>query len=282
MEQGFEKRRVMRRSSAQFYVSAEDHIKNEMKHERHLTETSRLTSSWASLRLSGNEKHESSDCGFSSPGSSGSSPVSHRPSSFSGPLMISVTCSSSGGVASAVVNESKPSVAISSTQAIVSLSRSSSCYPSPVASPVSSRVQCYSPGIGLATKKRTASVSSCSSASPLVQSSNLGKKRAYNCLQNTDTASSAEGSRESSPEPPRIFSRFGKILRSSEVVVTNVSSVVPTLCSPPRDTNRWTPPVSTPSSPSPILPATFHSVYWSVELPQITCRASTAAGVDSD
>lgn len=258
MEQGFEKRRVLRRSSAQFYVTAEEHIKNEMKHERHLTETSRLTSSWANLRLTGNDKPEYSDCGFSSPGSSGSSPVGHRQNSFSGPLVISVTCSGGAGIPNANTNESRSSVAIANAPGIVSFSRSASCYPSPVASPVSSRVQCYSPSIGLpssfAAKKRTASVSSGSSASPLILGNNRGKKRTYKCLRSTDMVSSAEASRESSPESPRTFCRTGKILRSSEGAV-NLPNALLHFGSPSRDSSRCTPPVSTPSSP--ILPVPF-------------------------
>ena len=255
MEQDFEKRRPLRRSSAQFYVTAEEHIKNEMKHERHLTETSRLTSSWANLRLTGNDKTDCSDCGFSSPGSSGSSPVGHRPNSFSGPLMISVTCSNGSGPQNANATESKPQAPIGTALSVPACSRSASCYPSPVASPVSSRVQCYSPSVGLpssfAAKKRTASVSSCSSASPLILGGNIGRKRNYNCLQNADIASSAEASRESSPEPPRTFCRFGKILRSSESAATNQLGVLPNFGSPSREPSLCTPPVSTPSSPVP-------------------------------
>ncbi|VDK43654.1 unnamed protein product [Taenia asiatica] len=254
MEQGFEKRRVLRRSSAQFYVTAEEHIKNEMKHERHLTETSRLTSSWANLRLTGNDKTEYSDCGFSSPGSSASSPVGHRQNSFSGPLVISVTCPGGAGIPNPHANEPRSSVAIATPPGIVS-TRSASCYPSPVASPVSSRVQCYSPSIGLpssfAAKKRTASVSSGSSASPLIFGNSRGKKRTYKCLRNNDMVSSAEASRESSPESPRTFCRAGKILRSSEGAV-NLPNVLAHFGSPSRDSSRCTPPVSTPSSP--ILP----------------------------
>lgn len=250
MEQGYEKQRVLRRSSAQFYVTAEEHIKNEMKHERHITETSRLTSSWANLRLTGTDKTEYSDCGFSSPGSSGSSPIGHRPNSFSGPLMISVTCSSSGGVSTTSVCEPKPSIAITTTPGITIFSRSSSCYPSPVASPVSSRVQCYSPSIGLpsnfAAKKRTASVSSGSSASPLILAGCRGRKRAHTCLQNIDLTSSTEASRESSPEPSSTCYRSGKIPKPSEVPVPSILHF-----GSPRDSSRCTPPVSTPSSPAP-------------------------------
>ncbi len=256
----------MRRSSAQFYMSAEDHIRNEVNHERHLTETSRLTSSWVNLRLSGNEKQESSDCGFSSPGSSGSSPVAHRPNSFSGPLMISVTCSSSNAAAAATpaVVETKPSVATTATtSATATFSRSSSCYPSPVASPVSSRVQCYSPGIGLAgnfsAKKRTASVSSGSSASPLILNISRGKKRNYHCLQvGAGNRSSTDGSRESSPEPPSLAARFGKVHRVSENPTACASTSIPPMGSPPQDSYRWTPPVSIPSSPTPVLPSSFY------------------------
>ncbi|KAM7539633.1 hypothetical protein Aperf_G00000035131 [Anoplocephala perfoliata] len=250
MEQEYEKRRVLRRSSAQFCVTAEEHMKNEMKHERHLTETSRLTSSWANLRLTGTDKTEYSDCGFSSPGSSGSSPIGHRPNSFSGPLMISVTCSSSGGIFTTSVCEPKPSIAITTPAGIAIFSRSSSCYPSPVASPVSSRVQCYSLSIGLpstfAAKKRTASVSSGSSASPLILAGCRGRKRAYACLQNTDTTSSTEASRESSPEPSNTCCRSGKIPKLSEVPVLNLPHI-----GSPRDSSRCTPPVSISSSPAP-------------------------------
>ncbi|VDM17861.1 unnamed protein product [Hydatigera taeniaeformis] len=280
MEQGFEKRRVLRRSSAQFYVTAEEHIKNEMKHERHLTETSRLTSSWANLRLTGTDKPEYSDCGFSSPGSSGSSPVGHRPNSFSGPLVISVTCSSGGGISNTNASESRSSVAIATAPGIVSFSRSASCYPSPVASPVSSRVQCYSPSIGLpssfAAKKRTASVSSGSSASPLIFGKNRGKKRTYKCLRNNDMVSSAEASRESSPESPRTFCRSGKILRSSEGAV-NHHNVLSHLGSP-RDSSQCTPPVSTPSSP--ILPVPF-SMRMGCNCPSTTSLPSLAHSTSS-
>ncbi|VDL19172.1 unnamed protein product [Hymenolepis diminuta] len=250
MEQGYEKRRVLRRSSVQFCVTAEEHIKNEMKHERHLTETSRLTSSWANLRLTGNDKTDYSDCGFSSPASSRSSPVGHRPNSFSGPLMISVTCSSSGGVSTTSVCESRPPVPVTSASGITTFSRSSSSYPSPVASPVSSRVQCYSPSVNLPStfvaKKRTASVSSGGSASPLIFAGCRGKKRAYACLQSNVT-SSTEVSRESSPEPPSNFFRFSKIPRSSEVSL----ATIPNFGSPTRDCSLCTPHVSTPSSPPP-------------------------------
>ncbi|VDN99353.1 unnamed protein product [Rodentolepis nana] len=249
MEQGYEKRRVLRRSSVQFCVTAEEHMKNEMKHERHLTETSRLTSSWANLRLTGNDKPDYSDGGFSSQGSSGSSPIGHRPNSFSGPLLISVTCPGIGGVSSTSISESRPPVSVTPTPGI-SLSRSSSCYPSPVASPVSSRVQCYSPSVNLPStfvvKKRTASVSSGSSASPLISAGCRGKKRSYACLQSSMT-SSTEASRESSPEPPSNFCKFSKIPRSSEISCTNI----PNFGSPTRDFNQCTPHVSTPSSPAP-------------------------------
>lgn len=281
MEQGFEKRRVLRRSSAQFYVTAEEHIKNEMKHERHLTETSRLTSSWANLRLTGNDKPEYSDCGFSSPGSSGSSPVGHRQNSFSGPLVISVTCPGGGGISNTSANESRSSVAIATTPGIVSFSQSASCYPSPVASPISSRVQCYSPSIGLPSsftaKKRTASVSSGSSASPLIFGNNRGKKRAYKCLQNNDMVSSAEASRESSPESPHPFCRSGKILRSSEGVI-NLPNVPSHFGSPPHDSSRCTPPVSTPSSP--LLPVPF-STRMGCSGPSTTSLPSLAHSVSS-
>lgn len=252
-----EKRKVLRRSSAQFYISAEDHIRNEINHERNLTETSRLTSSWASLRLSGNEKHESSDYGCSSPGSSGSSP--HRPNSFSGPLMISVTCSSNGPTV-ASTTETKQSITTMASSTI-SFSRPSSCYPSPVASPVSSRVQCYSPGMGLATsfsaKKRTASVSSGGVASPLILNLSRGQKRIYSRIQSADNRSSTEGSRESSPERP--FSRFSKMQRTAEHTSATacVPSAFPSLGSPPQDSCRWTPPVLIPSSPTPANPSVF-------------------------
>ena len=254
MEHDLGKRRVLRRSSAQLYVTAEEHIKNEMKHERHLTETSRLTSSWANLRLTGNDKAEYCDCDFSSPGSSGSSPVGHRPNPFSGPLVISVTCSSNCGAQSTNTVESRPLAASNAAFVLSTFSRSASCYPSPVASPVSSRVQCYSPNVGLSSsfnvKKRTASVSSGSSASPHMLGGNLGKKRPHNCIQSADVTSSEEASRESSPETPRTFCRFVKILRSSESAIVNLPNVLPSIDSPSRGRSRCAP-VSTPSSPVP-------------------------------
>lgn len=224
-------------------------MENEVNHERRVTETSRLSSSWASLRLSNDKPPDSPDgCGISSPGSTGSSPIRHqRPNSFSGPLMVSVTCSSTG----IAIDCSKSSNIVNTTPNTLVYSRCASCYPSPAASPVSSRVQCYSPGMGQTAcsfkKKRTHSTSSGGSASPLMLNSTLGKKRLYTCMGGGGQSSNDE-SRESSPDP--MTCRNSKFLRSSDANNNVGSGGANTLLnSPPTDFSRWAPSVSTPSSP---------------------------------
>ncbi|KAL3318185.1 hypothetical protein Ciccas_003156 [Cichlidogyrus casuarinus] len=193
------KRKGIRRASANYYITAEDHVDNEVKHEKLLTDTSKLSSSWASLRVTGPERQCSEEI-YSSASSANSSPAVHRPSSFSGPLAISVTCSSSS--ASQVVNVSNP---LSPNQHAVT-----SCHPSPCASPVSSRVQCYSPGIGVKTLggKRSSGYPN-GSASPLLVSAAQKRKRVMPTW-NSVCGSSAEHSRESSPDRPSSFSKIQK------------------------------------------------------------------------
>ncbi|BHF61938.1 hypothetical protein SprV_0100491800 [Sparganum proliferum] len=277
-----QKHKTARRASAQFYMSAEDHVENEMKHEKLLTETSRISSCWASLRLSANERQDVSDCGTSSPGSSGSSPVSHqRPHSFSGPLMISVTCSSSSCVGSVCTTESTkagPGVCGgTSVNSPTVLVRPASCHPSPAASPVSSRVQCYSPGVGPTSfglpgsKKRTASTSSGGSASPLLLNSTLGRKRIYpSCFQTSCSGgggqSSTDDSRESSPDPfgsGGSSGRASKFLRSSEGAPMQMSiQPSPALEQSVAVTSPPSPSSSSPSSSSFHLSATPRTARW--------------------
>lgn len=277
-----QKHKTARRASAQFYMSAEDHVENEMKHEKLLTETSRISSCWASLRLSANERQDVSDCGTSSPGSSGSSPVSHqRPHSFSGPLMISVTCSSSSCVGSVCTTENTktgPGVCGgASVNSPTVLVRPASCHPSPAASPVSSRVQCYSPGVGPTAfglsgpKKRTNSTSSGGSASPLLLNSTLGRKRIYpSCFQTAcgggGGQSSTDDSRESSPDPfgsgGSSNGRGSKFLRSSEGAPMQMS--LQPLPSLEQQSIVVTSPPSPSSSSSSSLPlaATHQTARW--------------------
>ncbi|VEL16065.1 unnamed protein product [Protopolystoma xenopodis] len=254
METRPQKRKAVRRSSANYYITAEDHVDNEVKHERLLTETSRLSSSWASLRLSGLDKGDSSDYTDSLPGSAGSSPTPQRPHSFSGPLVISVTCSSSGNISCA-----NPVACINSgygaSPSSPILMLGSPCHASPAASPVSSRVQCYSPGIGptcpfLSCKK---SYSNGNSASPLFVTTTR-RKRAYPTILSCGN-SSTEASRESSPDP--FPGRSVKTIRPSEPCSTRISLVNSTVPPEVLASFRWPP--MPPSAPFPSSPSTSHS-----------------------
>ncbi|THD25971.1 hypothetical protein D915_002964 [Fasciola hepatica] len=191
------KRKTARRSSAQYFISAEDHVENEVKHERLLTETSRLSSSWAGLSVSGGEVPETDgSCASSLPSTS----PAHRPSSFSGPLVISVTCSSSSpGVHNSFPNNTS---ANRCTPTSPSPHMNSSGYSSPVASPVSSRVQCYSPSLAACASSPTLRRPTNGGASPLLVSAALCRKRNYlSCVVPGCGGSSDDASREGSPDP---------------------------------------------------------------------------------
>ncbi|KAF8571306.1 hypothetical protein P879_03489 [Paragonimus westermani] len=190
------KRKISKRSSAQYYISAEDHVENEVKHERLLAETSRLSSSWASLSVSGNEKTES-EC--SSASVSANSSPNHRPNSFSGPLLISVTCS---GSACTGANNCCPTQLSSNRGTPTSPTPYflSSGHASPVASPVSSRVQCYSPSLVSSTSSPTARRPNPGSASPLLISTALCRKRGYLSSGLTAFGSNDDAGREESPD----------------------------------------------------------------------------------
>ncbi|TNN10368.1 hypothetical protein EWB00_005345 [Schistosoma japonicum] len=241
------KRKAVRRCSAQYYVTAEDHVENEVKHEKLLTETSRLSSSWAGLSVSCSEP---SDKECSSSSASVNSSPNHRPSSFSGPLVISVTCPypvSSG------INVCCPSVATYNCKGTSSspthLSRPSSCYPSPVASPVSSRVQCYSPSLSNSTvSPNPRRFSNTGGASPLLVSAALGRKRGYLSCVSGSGGSSDDVSREGSPESSCCH-RNNKSSCQNDVRMytsgTNQYSDFPYFRWPPS-----LPAVSSPSSPS--------------------------------
>ncbi|CAH8498925.1 unnamed protein product [Heterobilharzia americana] len=242
------KRKAVRRCSAQYYVTAEDHVENEVKHEKLLTETSRLSSSWAGLSVSCTE---SGDRECSSSSNSVNSSPSHRPSSFSGPLVISVTCSypacsGSNGCGLPVTPCSNKGIPLSPPH----VSRPSSCYPSPVASPVSSRVQCYSPSLPTSTvSPNPRRFSSTGGASPLLVSAALGRKRGYlSCVSGGGGGSSDDASREGSPESFCGY-RSSKSSCQNDVRVysngTNSCSDFPYFRWPPS-----LPPVSSPSSPS--------------------------------
>ncbi|CAH8505244.1 unnamed protein product [Schistosoma guineensis] len=241
------KRKAVRRCSAHYYVTAEDHVENEVKHEKLLTETSRLSSSWAGLSVSCSE---SSDKDCSSSSTSVNSSPNHRPSSFSGPLVISVTCSYP--ICSGVSN-CGPSVATGSSKGMPSspphFPRSSSCYPSPVASPVSSRVQCYSPSLPTSTvSPNPRRFSNTGGASPLLVSAALGRKRGYLSCVSGGAGSSDDASREGSPES-LCCHRNNKSSCQNDVRIcstgTNPYSDFPYFRWPPS-----LPVVSSPSSPS--------------------------------
>lgn len=185
-------------------------MENEVKHERLLTETSRLSSSWANLSVSGLDKAES-DC--SSSPSSNSSP-NHRPSSFSGPLVISVTCSSSS---CSNIHSCCPVPPCSNRGAPTSPTPHflSSGHASPISSPVSSRVQCYSPGLLTSTSSPTPRRSNPGNASPLLISTALSRKRGYTSSIVTVGGSSGDASREGSPDP-FAHSRSRKTMRQSD------------------------------------------------------------------
>lgn len=213
-------------------------MENEVKHERLLTETSRLSSSWANLSVSGLDKMES-DC--SSSPSSNNSP-NHRPNSFSGPLVISVTCS---GSSCSSVHSCCPVPPNSNRGAPTSPTTHflSSGHASPISSPVSSRVQCYSPGFLTSTSSPTPRRSNPGSASPLLISTALNRKRGHASSNVTVGGSSADTSRETSPDP-YAHSRSRKAMRQSDGRVVS-------LCDTPHF--RWPPglPVaSDPPSPS--------------------------------
>ncbi|CAL8094930.1 unnamed protein product [Calicophoron daubneyi] len=203
------KRKTSRRSSAQYYISAEDHVENEVKHERLLTETSRLSSSWAGLTVSGGDPAEG-DCS-SLPASANNSP-SHRPHSFSGPLVISVTCSSScSGLHSCCPNQSlTKGIPTSPTPNVLS-----SGHPSPVSSPVSSRVQCYSPGLGAAMNSPTSRRPNNGGASPLLVSAALCRKRGYLSCMMAGGASSDDANQEGPPDT-LLGTRGNKAMRQGD------------------------------------------------------------------
>ncbi|CAH8482715.1 unnamed protein product [Schistosoma turkestanicum] len=240
------KRKAVRRCSAQYYVTAEDHVKNEVKHEKLLTETSRLSSSWAGLSVSCSE---SSDRDCSSSSTSVNSSPNHRPSSFSGPLVISVTCSYP---ICPGINSCGPSVTSGPSKEVLSsprLSRPSSCYPSPVASPVSSRVQCYSPSLPTSTvSPNPRRFSNTGGASPLLVSAALGRKRGYLSCVSGGGGSSDDASREGSPESSCCH-RNNKSTCQNDVRIhssgTNSYTEFPYFRWPPI-----LPVVSSPSSPS--------------------------------
>ncbi|CAH8839955.1 unnamed protein product [Trichobilharzia szidati] len=234
------KRKAVRRCSAQYYVTAEDHVENEVKHEKLLTETSRLSSSWAGLTVSCTESGDRE--GSSSSTSVNSSP-SHRPSSFSGPLVISVTCSYPAGSGPPVTPSGNKGIPLSPPH----ISRPSSCYPSPVASPVSSRVQCYSPSLSTSTvSPNPRRFSSTGGASPLLVSAALGRKRGYlSCMSGGGGGSSDDASREGSPESFCGYKSSKSSCQNDVRVYSNGSNS----CSD-FPYFRWPPSLPTVSSPS--------------------------------
>ncbi|VDP67619.1 unnamed protein product [Echinostoma caproni] len=254
------KRKTARRSSAQYFISAEDHVENEVKHERLLTETSRLSSSWAGFSVSGNELPEADgSCSSSLPNTS----PTHRPSSFSGPLVISVTCSSSSpGVHSSFPNHTSGSRC---TPTSPSPHMNSSGYSSPVASPVSSRVQCYSPSLAASTGSPTLRRPTNGGASPLLVSAALCRKRSYlSCVfpgGGGGGGSSDDASREGSPDPFQ-SSRGCKAMRQGDArssLTTEISHFrwppgLPLISNPPSPSCQLFPSTTSnlnpPSSPS--------------------------------
>lgn len=206
------KRKVARRSSAQYYVTAEDHVENEMKHERLLTEASRLSSSWASLSVSCSDTPEK-NCALSA--SAHSSPC-HRPSSFSGPLVISVTCSNSSCSGTVDCGATTLSANPRCTSSSPLFSKSTSCYPSPAASPVSSRFHCCSPSLnGSNNSPNPRRHYNTGGASPLLVTTALGRKRGYLASTANGGNSSDEVSRDSSPDIYPCF-KNNKSLRPSD------------------------------------------------------------------
>ncbi|KAG5450673.1 hypothetical protein CSKR_108773 [Clonorchis sinensis] len=203
-------RKSSRRCSAQYYLSAEDHVENEVKHERLLTETSRLSSSWASLSVSGNEKAES-DCSSSSVSASNS--PNHRPNSFSGPLVISVTCSGNSCQSAHGCHPAQPSSNRCTPTSPTPHSLSSG-HASPAASPVSSRVQCYSPG--LAPSLSSPTTRRPNTASPLLLPSALCRKRGYFSSMLNAGCSSGDASREGSPDSSLSSGRGCKSMRQAD------------------------------------------------------------------
>lgn len=242
------KRKVCRRSSAQYYVSAEDHVENEVKHERLLTESSRLSSSWTGLSISCSD---STDCLSSS--SANNSPI-YRTNSFSGPLVISVTCTNAchinGNIGCKHFSTNSKSALTTSTH----FSKSLSCHPSPVASPVSLRTQCYSPGLRNNMDSPNPRRHTGSEGASLFFNT-VGRKRGYlACNLGTSYASSDDASREGSPDV-FVNHRSIKSFRQEEPkFYGNVVGCVD--CS----NFRWPPGSSTSQSPSSPLCHLFSSV----------------------
>ncbi|KAA0186071.1 hypothetical protein FBUS_07316 [Fasciolopsis buskii] len=250
------RRKAARRSSAQYFISAEDHVENEVKHERLLTETSRLSSSWAGLSVSGGEVPETDgSCSSSLPCTS----PAHRPSSFSGPLVISVTCSSSSpGVHNSFSSHTSGNRC---TPTSPSPHMNSSGYSSPIASPVSSRVQCYSPSVAVSASSPTLRRPVNGGASPLLVSAALCRKRNYlSCAVPGCGGSSDDASREGSPDPFQ-SSRGCKAMRQADTrssLTTEISHFrwppgLPLASDPPSPSCQLFPSsgsVNPPSSPS--------------------------------